>query len=258
MSVLRKPIASPANAGRAAVAAPRARAAAVRCSRSAPTSSERGVSRRDHGFRAADHSADRSEHGPGASASAGSERSERSSASRAELLPHFLNSLEAELANAAGPAGRARPAADALSAAATRLALVNDQEIEETSALTDAATRAELQNSLPLFLLGQRFGVLAGRPAFDAETLPIGPQALCRSIRRAVERLELDVEVRLLFYRAFERQVMPLTTARWWKRSTPTWRATACCRTCSTCRCARAAPRRSRARPRRPRSATTA
>ena len=91
---------------------------------------------------------------------------------------------------------------------ANEMSLVNDQEIEETSALTDAATRAELQSSLPLFLLGQRFGVLAGRPAFDAETLPVGPQALCRSIRRAVERIDLDVHVRLLMYRSFERQVM--------------------------------------------------
>src|SRR5204863_7093400 len=43
---------------------------------------------------------------------------------------------------------------------------------------------------------------------FDAETLPVGPQALCRSIRRAVERINLDVGVRLQLYRAFERQVM--------------------------------------------------
>ena len=141
---------------------------------------------------------------------------------------------------------------------ADEMSLVNDQEIEETSALTDAATRAELQNSLPLFLLGQRFGVLAGRPAFDAETLPVGPQALCRSIRRAVERIDLDVSVRLLLYRAFERQVMR-DFGSLVERSTATWRATACCRTCSTCRCARAAPSRTPApRAARRASATTA
>jgi hypothetical protein len=85
---------------------------------------------------------------------------------------HFLRALEAELALLQSPVmvrGQmtTRPAGGEMS-------LVNDHEIEETSALTDAATRAELQNSLPLFLLGQRFGVLAGRPAFDAETLPVG------------------------------------------------------------------------------------
>lgn len=128
--------------------------------------------------------------------------------SRPELLAHFLGALEAELASLHEPQiirghlqTRYRPGGE--------LALVNDVEIEETSALTDAATRAELQNSLQLFLLGQRFGVLAGRPAFDVETLPVGPQALCRSIRYAHERLGLDNTIRVMFYRSFERQVMP-------------------------------------------------
>jgi hypothetical protein len=39
--------------------------------------------------------------------------------------------------------------------------------------------------------------------------MPIGPQALCRSIRRTTEMLELNVQARLLSYRAFDRQVMP-------------------------------------------------
>ena len=128
--------------------------------------------------------------------------------SHGDLARFFLNAVEAELANLHAPQ-IVRGHLKTLYRTGDELALVNDHEIEETSALTDAATRAELQNSLPLFLLGQRFGVLAARPAFDAETLPIGPQALCRSIRAAVERLGLDVEVRLVFYRSFERHVMP-------------------------------------------------
>jgi hypothetical protein len=98
---------------------------------------------------------------------------------RADLVLHFFNALEAELALLQDPqilrghmqVGR-RKAED--------MALVHDLEIEETSVLTDAANRAELQHSLPLFRLGQRFGVLGGRPAFDVEALPVGPQALCR------------------------------------------------------------------------------
>jgi len=126
---------------------------------------------------------------------------------RSELWLHFINALEAELASLQSPQV-VRGHLQTRYRSGDELALIDDQEIEETSALTDAASRAELQNSLPLFLLGQRFGVLAGRPAFDAETLPVGPQALCRSIRRATERLGLDVGIRLLLYRAFERQVM--------------------------------------------------
>jgi len=127
--------------------------------------------------------------------------------SRSNLVAGFLAALEAELALLQSPVV-VRGQMTTRFRSANEMSLVNDQEIEETSALTDAATRAELQNSLPLFLLGQRFGVLAGRPAFDAETLPVGPQALCRSIRRAVERINLDVNVRLWLYRAFEKNVM--------------------------------------------------
>lgn len=127
--------------------------------------------------------------------------------SRSVMVANFLSSLEAELALLQSPVVM-RGQMSTRWRGADEMTLVNDQEIEESSALTDAASRAELQNSLPLFLLGQRFGVLAGRPAFDAETLPVGPQALCRSIRRAVERIGMDINIRLLMYRAFERQVM--------------------------------------------------
>ena len=128
--------------------------------------------------------------------------------SRQDIVLNFMASVEGELASLQQP-HVVRGQLQTRYQAGDVLALVDDQEIEETSALTDAATRAELQNSLPLFLLGQRFGVLAGRPAFDAETVPVGPQGLCRSFRHAVEKLGLDVDARLMFYRSFERQVMP-------------------------------------------------
>jgi len=128
--------------------------------------------------------------------------------SRQDVTLHFMNALEAEMANLQEPQV-VRGHLQTRYRAGDEMALVNDLEIEETSVLTDSASRTELQHSLQLFLLGQRFGVLAGRPAFDVETLPVGPQALCRSIRRAAEKLGLEVQVRLLLYRAFERQVMP-------------------------------------------------
>ena len=127
---------------------------------------------------------------------------------RQDTVRNFMAALEGELASLQQP-HVVRGHLQTRYQAGDLLALVDDQEIEETSALTEAATRAELQNSLPVFLLGQRFGVLAGRPAFDAETVPIGPQSLCRSIRYAVEKLTLEVDARLIFYRSFERQVMP-------------------------------------------------
>src|SRR5690606_30850609 len=70
------------------------------------------------------------------------------------------------------------------------------------------ATRQESRAALPLHLLGQRFGVLAGSPAFDAERIPLGPRALCRAMRDASQTLQVPYEARLLLYRTFDRLVM--------------------------------------------------
>jgi hypothetical protein len=50
--------------------------------------------------------------------------------------------------------------------------------------------------------------VLAGAPAFDAERLPVGPQALGRILREANLCLRLELEPRLLLLHTFDRVVM--------------------------------------------------
>src|SRR5690606_31510001 len=79
---------------------------------------------------------------------------------------------------------------------------------DEGAGLRAVATRQESRAALPLPLLGQRFGVLAGSPAFDAEHIPLGPRALCRAMRDASQTLQVPYEARLLLYRIFDRQVM--------------------------------------------------
>jgi hypothetical protein len=127
---------------------------------------------------------------------------------RPDVVPRFLISLEAELACIKDPPG----AKSAIITRATRgeLTLVENFDMDETTVLAEIASRAEVRSSLPLYLLGQRFGVLAGKPAFDAESLPVGPQALCRMLRQASKCLELSAEHRLLLFRTFERHLMPL------------------------------------------------
>lgn len=127
---------------------------------------------------------------------------------RPDLVPRFLILLEAELACIKDPAGQ-RAAVGGFRSSG-ELSLVENVELDEATVLTEISGRAEVRNSLPLYLLGQRFGVLAGKPAFDAENLPIGPQALCRMIRQASECLELGAEHRLLLFRTFERHLMPV------------------------------------------------
>lgn len=131
---------------------------------------------------------------------------------RPDVTPRFLVSLEASLASLRDPPMRGTPfAVHAGAARPGALSLVEDVELDETVVLNEIAGRTEIRNSLVLFLLGQRFGVVAGRPAFDAETLPIGPHALCRAMRDASSCLEINIENRLALFRQFERQVMQHT-----------------------------------------------
>lgn len=130
---------------------------------------------------------------------------------RHDLVPRFLIALEAELSMLRE---QYQPKPSYMSrtslGAANELSLVNDIEMDEATVILEIANRAEMRNSLPLYLLGQRFGVLAGKPAFDSETLPIGPHAICRILREASDCLDLNQEHRLMFFKNFEKQVMPL------------------------------------------------
>src|SRR5690606_20012514 len=128
---------------------------------------------------------------------------------RPDLVPRFLIALEAELACVRDKAGP-KALIGGFRFNRDELALVDNLEMDEATVLTEVSGRIEVRNSLPLYLLGQRFGVLAGKPAFDAETLPVGPHALCRMLRLASECLELSAEHRALLYRTFERHLAPL------------------------------------------------
>lgn len=134
---------------------------------------------------------------------------------RHDLAPRFIQLLEAGLAGI-----RSKQTVQSLSASSStanatfqalnfrNLTLVDESVMDEGAVLHEIASRQESRANLVLHLLGQRFGVLAGAPAFDSERIPLGPQALCRAVRQASESLQIEHEARLLFYRIFDRRVM--------------------------------------------------
>ena len=132
---------------------------------------------------------------------------------RAQFRPDFLSGLREALVTLVEP-----PAPDHESSPQPRfseLSLVDTNAMDETVALKEMATRCETRNSLALFLLGQRLGVLARAPAFDAENLPLGPRRLCQVLRAAVACFDFDAEQRGLVYGQFDRTVLNNLTPLW-------------------------------------------
>lgn len=126
---------------------------------------------------------------------------------RADLLPRYLIALEDALATLRCPRTPALPPPHA-AAEAGGLTLVDTDEIDKDTVLREIGTRAESRAGLHVYLLGQRFGVLAGRPAYDAETLPIGPHRICRMLYDTSACLGIDEASRLLLLRVFERRAL--------------------------------------------------
>jgi hypothetical protein len=127
---------------------------------------------------------------------------------RSDLVPRFMIGLESSLATLGQSVSPIQHPPAAWNGAGHSLTLLDDAEMDEATVLRDIASRHSSRASLPLHLLGQRFGVLAASPALDVERLPCGPHSLCSILRDATEALQLPLDARLLLYRTFDRQVM--------------------------------------------------
>jgi len=120
----------------------------------------------------------------------------------------FLADIEAGLASL--HAQRRNRRLEEQQTSAQGLTLLDDEAMSDQAILNNIASRIESRNSLALQLMGQRFGVLAGAPAFDAEHLPIGPFALCQALHDASGELEFPPHARVELFRQFEKVVMAL------------------------------------------------
>lgn len=125
---------------------------------------------------------------------------------RADLVPRYLALVESALTTIREPV----PVTETPGAlpAFRDLRLVEHNEADEANLLRAIAARQESRASLPLLLLGQRFGVLAGAPAFDAERLPVGPYAFARILSEAAHALQISPEARLQLYKVYDHAVM--------------------------------------------------
>jgi hypothetical protein len=127
---------------------------------------------------------------------------------RAELVPRFLAALEDSLARFDEPVSTASHGGGT-DAPGRDLALVDHVDFEESLVLQDMAVKADIRQTMSLYMLGHRFGVLAALPALGADTLPIGPRRLGAALRHAAAPLDIPIAHRVLLYQTFDRVAMP-------------------------------------------------
>jgi hypothetical protein len=127
---------------------------------------------------------------------------------RNQLLPRLILALEDGVARldrrAAGAPKKVAPAMLALQ----ELELVGSTDLDESLTLQDMAARLEARHSLALYELGHRFAVLVARPAFQAESMPLGPAHIGEALHYAAAALDIPVDHRVLLYEVFDRLAM--------------------------------------------------
>ncbi|MCR6702464.1 MAG: DUF1631 domain-containing protein [Dokdonella sp.] len=105
--------------------------------------------------------------------------------------------------------GRARVARpDVTPQAGAGLSLVDDQELEQSLAVSGMVAKANSRWSRALFQINQRLSVLTGGGSVDDAINPIGPAALGDAFREATREFDLGLHVRLIVYKLFDRYVM--------------------------------------------------
>lgn len=118
------------------------------------------------------------------------------------LLTRLFNDFEA---------GKLAPTQEQMSSrqgSTEPLALVEDAVLEETLAIDAMIDRAEGKLSRPLHALNQRFCVIAEQRKVDSANNPVGPYLLCNGFADALREFEIDLQVKLIVLKLFERHII--------------------------------------------------
>jgi hypothetical protein len=129
---------------------------------------------------------------------------------RALVERAFLGQVAKDLADFS--AGRARGAeADTPGRgilANVELTLVGENELEESLAITSMIGKNESRMARALFAVNQRLSVICGGNRMDDASNPVGPAALANAFRQSMRELGVEVRVKLIIYKLFDRYVL--------------------------------------------------
>jgi hypothetical protein len=88
------------------------------------------------------------------------------------------------------------------------LSLVGEDELEENLALEGMVSKANRINEAELYALTRRLAVALDRPRLAEDAHPLTPLALCEAFRSSMKVLDVDLQVRLIIYKLFDKYVV--------------------------------------------------
>jgi hypothetical protein len=90
----------------------------------------------------------------------------------------------------------------------SELSLVEERDLEESLAVTSMISKSESRLGQLLLAVNQRMTVICAGHKVDNADNPIGPAALARAFGEAMNELDVEVRVKLIVYKLYERYVL--------------------------------------------------
>ncbi len=88
------------------------------------------------------------------------------------------------------------------------LSLVGQDEIEDRLAIDNMISKARPHFEDDLFAVNERLKIILHRKKIDEDRNPLDPKSICDSFHVASDILDTDIQVKLIFYKLFDKFVM--------------------------------------------------
>ena len=88
------------------------------------------------------------------------------------------------------------------------LSLLEQDELEEDIAIRDMVVKMELLAGKELTALNQRFAWLLQTVELDNDSNPVSPAVICEALRSSLDRVQINLRVKLVIYKLFDRYLI--------------------------------------------------
>ncbi|HSP00476.1 MAG TPA: DUF1631 family protein, partial [Thioalkalivibrio sp.] len=88
------------------------------------------------------------------------------------------------------------------------LSLVETDELEENLALEGMISKATRLHDNEIYALTRRLAVALDRPKLAEDAHPLAPSSFCEAFRTTMQTLDVDLRVRLIIYKLFDKYVV--------------------------------------------------